>query len=63
MKIIKMALTQKHLFLPITTIIAKEFCFVIIIFILLGKIVNVMKDNNIIIIFNPLSNLCDRVLK
>ena len=45
MKIIKMALTQKHLlFLPITTIIAKEFCFVILIFILLGKIVNVMKD-------------------
>lgn len=41
-----MALTQKYLvFLPITTIIAKEFCFVIIIFILLGKIVNVMKDN------------------
>lgn len=46
MKIIKMAPTQKHLFLPITTIIAKEFCFIIIIVILLGKIVNVMKDNN-----------------
>lgn len=51
MKILKMALTQKQLvLLPVTTVIAIDFCFtIIIIVILLRKIVNLMKDVLILI--------------